>query len=98
MAAPRIAQLFGAAIALGRVALGIAELWVRVRTAPVRRKVQSAPKRPDRIDMPGVLARLVRRKQELGCIGMVDVTVRPALEHVEDGQLAPLFILAMVIG
>ena len=75
---------------------GVAQFRVPVGPPPLRRHVEQAPQRPDRIHVPGLLASRPREVEQFGVVEVMDPTIVPC-EDVERGNLIALLRLAMIV-
>src|SRR5438045_3000095 len=81
----------------GRRQSGIAQLWIPVGPAPLRREVEQIPLWVDGIAVAGILPRIGRHVEELRAPEVADhFTVAP--EYVEHRHLGSLRVLAEVVA
>src|SRR5437588_7863417 len=81
----------------GRRQSGIAQLWIPIGPAPLRREVEQIPLWVDGIVVAGILPRIGRHVEELGAPEVADhFAVAP--EYVEHRHLGSLRVLAEVVA
>src|SRR3989442_14539626 len=74
----------------------VMQLRIPLRSAPFRSQVEQVPQWPHKIDMPAVLARLARRKQQFGTPEVVN-GVDAFYKDIQHRQLRSILTFTVVI-